>query len=98
VSSSAELDAAAARLEAEAGLLPGLLDAVLRASTPEAWEGPAASRFDDELALNRVRLRNAADDLRVVARSLRAQAVTARAEEKAAQCPRLVAVGGGRVC
>jgi uncharacterized protein YukE len=98
VASSAQLDAAAARLDSEAGGLPPALDAVLRAANPDAWQGPAASRFDDELVLCRARLRNAADDLRDVARILRAQATAARVQEQAAACPRPNPVGVSHVC
>ncbi|MDQ1403872.1 MAG: hypothetical protein QOG03_2188 [Actinomycetota bacterium] len=98
MASSAELYAAAARLDSEAGGLPGALDDVVRAATPDAWMGPAASRFDGELTMNRGRLRQSADDLRDTARRLRAQAALVRADELAAACPRPAPAGPSRVC
>lgn len=68
--SPSTLRSAAGRLEQQAGWLAGALDAVMAASGPEVWQGPAADRFIDGLRQQRAALRSAADELRSVARRL----------------------------
>jgi len=70
----------AAVLEREAATLETVLDAVVVASGPDTWQGPAADQFTSALEDRRRRLRALADDLRAAARRQRVQLIAGDAE------------------
>jgi hypothetical protein len=70
----AELDAAAARLEVLADDVGTLLDRVVAFHRPDVWQGARADRFGHELDDRRAQLRAAAVGFADDARMLRAQA------------------------
>ena len=74
------LRGAAARLDAQAGVLPHTLERVGRVSGVEVWRGPAADRFGGELRLRRQRVADVAGRLRATASRLRQQADTVEAD------------------
>lgn len=74
MTSPAELDAAADRLEAIARDVGTGLDRVVAFHRPDVWQGARAARFGQELDDQRVRLRAAAEQLAGEARELRARA------------------------
>lgn len=73
-------DAQAARLQTHAAALPGLLRPVQQRTGPHVWRGPAAQRFDSQLAGHVTALHAAAEELRAIAAGLRARADALRAE------------------
>lgn len=77
--SAADLELAAARLQAVAAGLAGALDGVVAHDRPDVWTGARARRFSAELADRRLVLRALAEDLRVQAAVLRAHADLVRA-------------------
>lgn len=84
------LDAAAAALAEQAGIVPGLLDRAIARSGVDVWQGPAQERLADDLVRLRSILRGAADDLNALASRLRAEAAEQRrlAAEAAAKAAR----------
>jgi len=72
------LEAAAAVLAEQAGIVPGLLDGALARCGVDVWQGPAQERLADDLLHLRSVLRGAADDLAAVAARLRAEAAEQR--------------------
>ena len=81
VTSPLELDAAADRFDALAGVVGTALDRVVAFHRPDVWQGARANRFGQDLDDQRVRLRAAAAELAADARVLRARAAILRTME-----------------
>ncbi len=71
---SADLDTAAERLEALAGVVGTGLDRIVAFHRPDVWQGLLADRFGRELDDQRALLRAAARELADEARVLRSRA------------------------
>jgi hypothetical protein len=78
VTDPAALDAAAAALAGQAGIVPGLLDRALARSGVDVWQGPAQEELQDELVRLRGVLRGVSSELYDVAARLRAEAAAQR--------------------
>jgi hypothetical protein len=77
MASPAALRATADELDALAGRLDQPLETLAALAARTAWRGPAATRASDRLRLERIRVADAADELRYRARVLRARAAAA---------------------
>ncbi len=79
--SPAELEAAADRFDALAGVVGTALDRVVAFHRPDVWQGARADRFGRDLDDQRALLRAAAADLAADARVLRSRADILRTME-----------------